>query len=207
MPFRIRPYRPGDLDALYDICLLTGDSGQDASGLYEDPKLLGHVYAAAYGIFQPEFAFVVDDELGVAGYVIGALDSRAFEATLEREWWPNLREQYPRPTKPKEDWTPDDRIINLLYGRSAGDEALLDAYPSHLHIDLLPRAQGGGNGRKLMHTLFDALARAGSPGVHLGVGARNTRAVGFYEHIGFERLAEKPGSIVFGMKLPFDAAR
>ena len=202
MAFRIRPYRPSDLDALYDVCLLTGDSGEDASSLYADPKLLGHVYAGPYGVYQPDFAFVVEDDLGVAGYVIGALDSRGFEETLERDWWPKLRERYPRPTKPKDKWTPDDRIVNLLYARSAGNDTILAEYPSHLHIDLLPRAQGGGNGRKLMHTLFDALTRAGSPGVHLGVGTRNTRAVGFYEHIGFERLAETPGAIVFGMKLP-----
>ena len=30
----IRPYRAGDLDDLYRICLLTGDAGQDATSLY-----------------------------------------------------------------------------------------------------------------------------------------------------------------------------
>src|SRR5262245_63083228 len=39
----IRPYRPSDLDALYRICLLTGDDGQDATSLYNDPRLLGHL--------------------------------------------------------------------------------------------------------------------------------------------------------------------
>jgi len=39
---RIRPYLPSDLDALYRICLLTGDDGQDASSLYKDPRLPGH---------------------------------------------------------------------------------------------------------------------------------------------------------------------
>ena len=34
-------YRPGDERMLYDICLLTGDSGVDASGLYRDPKVRG----------------------------------------------------------------------------------------------------------------------------------------------------------------------
>ena len=43
---RIRPYRPSDLDELYRICLLTGDAGQDATALYQDPRLLGHIFAA-----------------------------------------------------------------------------------------------------------------------------------------------------------------
>ena len=46
---RIRPYRPSDLDELYRICLLTGDAGQDATALYQDPRLLGHIFAAPTG--------------------------------------------------------------------------------------------------------------------------------------------------------------
>ena len=54
----------------------------------------------------------------------------------------------------------------------------LDAYPAHLHIDLLPPFQGAGHGRALMETFYAAAARAGAPGVHLTVLAANTRALG-----------------------------
>ena len=64
----------------------------------------------------------------------------------------------------------------------------LEAYPAHLHIDLLPPFQGGGHGRALMETFYAAAARAGAPGVHLTVMAANTRALGFYRHLGFRRL-------------------
>jgi len=62
---RIRPYRPGDLDALYRICLLTGDAGQDATSHYHDPRLLGHIFAAPYGLFEPSLAFVAEDAAGM----------------------------------------------------------------------------------------------------------------------------------------------
>jgi ribosomal protein S18 acetylase RimI-like enzyme len=39
------------------------------------------------------------------------------------------------------------------------------------------------------------------PGVHLGVGGRNTRAIGFYTHIGFQRVREAPWGLIMGMKL------
>ena len=36
-----------------------------------------------------------------------------------------------------------------------------------------------------MTTLFAALRDRGVSGVHLGVGPTNTRAIGFYRHLGF----------------------
>lgn len=109
---RIRPYRAGDIDALYRICLQTGDDGQDATSLYHDPRLPGHVYAAPYGLFEPSLAFVAEDGAGVGGYILGAADSQAFENQLESDWWPPLRDRYPAPPSdvPEKRWTPDQRV-------------------------------------------------------------------------------------------------
>jgi hypothetical protein len=93
----IRPYRPSDLDALYRVCLLTGDDGQDATSLYSDPRLLGHFFAAPYGLFEPALAFVAEDTAGVGGYILGALDTQAFEDRLERTWWPGCAPAIPIP--------------------------------------------------------------------------------------------------------------
>lgn len=46
MSIEIRPYQPFDLPGMYRVCLQTGDSGRDATALYSDPDLLGHVFAA-----------------------------------------------------------------------------------------------------------------------------------------------------------------
>ncbi len=200
--FSIRPYQSGDHDALYEVCLLTGDSGQDASGLYTDPMLLGHVYCGPYLKLEPELAFTLEDQQGPCGYVIGALNTPNFEARLEREWWPALRKRYPDPSaKPREERSRDERIINLFFHPHTESETITTPYPSHLHIDLLPRAQGHGMGGKLMQTLFEALRSRGSKGVHLGVGDRNTKAIGFYTHIGFQELTRVPGAIFMGLKL------
>lgn len=178
----IRPYGPGDTAALYEICLLTGDSGEDASGLYTDPRLVGEVYVGAYLALEPGLAFVVDDG-APAGYVVGARDTAAFDAACEESWWPPLREHYPRDRFPA--GTPDAGLVALIHDPPPTEPDLLAAFPSHLHIDLLPRVQGRGAGRAGIDTLFAALRDAGSPGVHLGVGARNTGAIAFYERLGF----------------------
>ena len=215
-PARIRPYRPADIDALYQICLLTGDAGQDATSRYHDPKLLGHCVAAPYGLFEPSLAFVAEDTSGVAGYIVGALDSQAFEKRLERDWWPRLRTRYPEPPPGlrAQRWTPDQSLAHIIHHPLRTPDELAARYPSHLHINLLPRLQARGYGRQLIQTLTAALRDQGSRGVHLHVALGNQRAAGFYRHVGFTQLpaagvqlpaagAQPPaaGAHLFGMDL------
>ena len=185
----IRRYRSGDFRDLYRICLGTGKSGDDATALYRDPDLLGHIYAAPYGLFEPALAFVVEDELGVGGYCLGALDTKAFEERLEERWWPALRRRYPEPDARRRDqWTPDEQAAYVIHHPWRSDDDIVAGYPSHLHIDLLPRFQAQGNGRRLIDIELTALRERGSDGVHLLVTAQNHRALGFYYHLGFSEL-------------------
>lgn len=198
---RIRGYRRDDLADLYRICLETGDRGGDATALFRDPDLLGHLYAAPYGLFQPSLAFVVEDRAGVAGYCLGALDSRAFEQRTEREWWPPLRRRYAEPDPASRDrWTPDEQLAHRIHHPWRADDDLVADFPSHLHIDLLPRIQGGGYGLRLMSLQLAALRKRRSPGVHFFVNAGNRRALGFYRHLGFTELRAGEG-YVLGMRL------
>jgi GNAT superfamily N-acetyltransferase len=198
-PAWIRPYRPADLDDLYRVCAQTADNGRDATALLSDPMLPGHVFAAPYALFESPFAWVAEDAAGVAGYVVGALDTRAFEERLERDWWPGLRARYPAPQAAGALSVPERIALQTIH-QSFRADPLLSRYPSHLHIDLLPRMQGRGFGRRLIETLFAALRASGSRGVHLRVGRANLRAAGFYQHVG---LTELPGedARVFAMQL------
>jgi ribosomal protein S18 acetylase RimI-like enzyme len=185
----LRPYRPADLDDLYRICLLTGDSGGDGSRLYRDPKLVGHLYAGPYGVLSPETAFVVEDGEGVGGYILGTIDTRAFEARLEAEWWPALRPRYADPLgTPPETWTADQRAAYLIHHPFAAPRRVVEPFPSHLHIDLLPRFQGQGLGKRLIDLWLETARDMGSRGVHLGVSRANTRAIRFYRAYGLDQL-------------------
>lgn len=197
----VRAVRAGDeadLDALYEICLRTGAAGEDASALTLRPRLLGDIYAAPYAVLEPESAFVAEDGEGVAGYCLGALDTAAFEARAEAEWWPAARERHPLDGEASD---LDRLFLHLLHGGHRHDPALLARYPSHLHIDLLPRLQGRGVGRRLMDTFLASLAERGSTGVHFGVAATNTRALGFYRHLGFDELDANDVVVTFGRRL------
>lgn len=196
---KIRKYEPGEEQVLYDICLLTGDSGRDASAQHRDPNLLGAVFVGPYLRLAPEHALVGVDDHGVAGYVLGVPDTRSFEAECERSWWPPLRAEYPLGAF--EEGTEDDRIVRLIHNPPAAGPDVVERYPAHLHIDLLPRLQGQGNGRRLLTTLLDGLAAAGAPGVHLGVSTANQRAIGFYRRMGFTEVHAYTHSLIMARAL------
>ncbi len=199
--FRLRAARPADRAAAYAVCRQTGDSGRDATALYrEDPEALGHLYVGPYLLLEPELAFVLEDAQGVCGYLLGALDSERFYRRMEAEWLPPLRARIPDPTGPPEAWTPAQWLHHELHHFVPHYPPRFRTWPSHLHIDLLPRAQGRGLGRKMMALLLDRLATRGSPGVHLGVSAANERARRFYQRLGFaevEQVAGRPHSTLY----------
>ena len=186
----IRPYRDSDLRAVYDVCVRTADVGGDARGMYSSDDLMPDLFAGPYVFLEPEFAFVLDDGERAAGYVLGTPDTTAFVRAYRERWMPRLDGRYPEP--PQQPAGPpasrEDEMIALHYRPERLLWPGLEAYPAHLHIDLLPPFQGVGHGRALMETFYAAAARAGAPGVHLTVMAANTRALGFYRHLGFRRL-------------------
>ena len=199
----IRRATPDDRDTLYDICLRTGDAGEDATPLYRFPELIGALWVGPYLALQPTLAFVAEDDDDVVGYVLGAEDTREFEMACEQRWWPALRARYPEPIGTDAS-SADAALIRRIHHPPAASVDVVADFPAHLHIDILPRGQGRGVGRRLIVTLLDALRQRGVRGVHLGVNARNTRAIGFYEHLGFAAVGaggEASEALLLGLRL------
>lgn len=200
--FTLRLARPSDRAACYEVCLRTGDSGRDATSLHSDPEALGNVYVGAYLAFEPALALVLEDAAGVCGYALGALDTRSFQARYVQEWLPPLRALRPAPLPPASAWSRDEQLWHLYHHPELFVPDPYAPYPSHLHIDLLPRAQGRGCGRAMMETLLSRLETAGSPGVHLAMATDNHRAAAFYAKLGFQELARTPDTLFLARRLP-----
>ena len=187
--FILRPCRAGDEKGASYVCLKTGDFGRDGEPFYrEDPDALGRIFVGPYLAFEPDLGFILEDGEGICGYALAAFDSRRFYERYEAEWRPKLCARVPEPQGEPAGWT---RVQQVHYGYYHPDYFCpepYEIYPSHLHMDLLERAQGKGWGRRMMETLIDELRRRGSPGAHLGVSVFNTRALGFYQHLGFHEL-------------------
>jgi len=102
MPIYLRPATVKDAPAVSRICLLTGNAGTSAVDVYSRPELIGLVYAEPYVHLSSAFAYllVTTGDSGVEperaiGYILGAVDSRAYEAEAREKWWPALRARYP----------------------------------------------------------------------------------------------------------------
>ncbi|MCK8475781.1 GNAT family N-acetyltransferase [Microbacterium aurugineum] len=196
-PF-LRPFRHGDEDELADICLRTGDSGADATSLYRSSGLLADIFVLPYVARHPESAFVIEGPERVVGYVVCAPNTVAFDHWFRDEWWPGRSKRHRASAAESR----KDAAL-LRYADAVGKRpgSFLEEYPAHLHIDLLPAAQGKGAGRKLINVLVTHLRDHGVPGVQLTTGARNAGAIAFYTRMGFDRLHEPEGAVTFGKRL------
>ena len=198
MKFEIRNYHITDLSSLYKICLLTGNNGVDSTPFLDDPDLVGHLFAAPYAIFEPNLCFILLKDSIPSGYILGTRDSMGFYEKCEKKWFPELRKRYTMPDD--KDVSIQANFIRYLYQKQKIVEGL-DNYPAHLHIDILPIAQGKGYGRKLVEIFLNQLQTLNVQGLHLIVSNDNQNAVGFYQQVGFQKLKKLGECIVFGMGL------
>ena len=166
------PYTPAHADELRDICIATASERARTSQTHRAFTLA--MYCDPY--LEHGVAYMLADEAGVAhGYVLACedWDRWATDTVAYREKIEALGSEYA-----------------ARYADEATFYALVsDRYPAHLHIDIEEPYTGSGNGRRLMEALLARLRADGVRGVVFGVAASNTRAVGFYQHMGFELLS------------------
>jgi len=193
----LRSATAADLPDLLRICLQTGDSGKDATHLHKLPELVGDIYVAPYVLHQPEFAYALIADNKVVGYLLGVLDTQAFENTLAQGYWASTKAKY---VQVDSEITPSDQdLLDDLAKQGFSDPALIAKYPSHLHIDILESHQSAGYGKAMIAYLLDELKTAGSTGVHLHMSSKNDRARAFYKKFGFIEVTEDANECIMGV--------
>lgn len=186
---RFRPFEAQDIDALYAISLATGHIGKDAAHLYDDSRMMGHIYAAPYALLEPALALVVEENDEVAGFAVGTLDTSEWELRLEREWWPPLRRLYPDPV----DTAPtlrsaDQKRAFMIHHPTPTPVPVTEKYPAHLHLNLLPRLQHRGAGSKLFNAWVELADKYGAKAMHVAANRANIQAIGFWQKHAFKPM-------------------
>jgi len=198
MNLEIRKYHPSDIISLYKICLLTSNKGKDIELFKDEPDLLGHLFVGPYVSYEPDLCFVLTNNYEPCGYILGTKNSENFYYQCEKEWFPLLRKRY---LLPEQSDTSRVALLKRVLHKGHKQRENYDLYPAHLHIDILPIAQGKGMGKKLMDEFLNELKSQKVPGLHLEVGKANENAIQFYKHYGFEVLKDYEYSLVMGIKL------
>lgn len=187
-----------DQAAAYHVCLKTGNHGADGEPIYrDDPDALGRIFVGPYLAFEPELSLILEDDQGICGYAFAALDSKTFYSRYDSQWRPQLCAQFPMPQGDPTCWNRVQLVHSWYHQPSYYCPEPYERYPSHMHIDLLERARGAGNGRRMMEWIMAKLAAVGSPGAHLGLSVLNAGALAFYTKLGFQELV-RTGTAIDG---------
>jgi GNAT superfamily N-acetyltransferase len=200
---KIRLYLDSDEAAMREICMRTAAAGGDARDLYRDQDLVPDIFAIPYAVLEPEFAFVADDDGRAVGYIVGTPDTPRFVRRFRERWLPEVAHLHIPPSGQVDfDADPEGSMATLLHDPERMLEPGLAPYPAHLHIDLLPQAQGRGAGRALMTAFLAAVNAGGADVVHLSMNTSNTGARAFYDRMGFTelRLPDQPAGLTYLMR-------
>lgn len=164
------------------VAYLTGFFGQSAQVYFPDRALFGALWAGPYFHGAGAGCFVAEQAGEVVGYVLGASDHDRYRLALARV----VARQVGRA------WPTGATLHSLRYlwraARHPSPHADWQAYPAHLHLNLLPAARGAGTGRRLLEAHLSVLGGLGVPGVQLSTTTENVAALGLYRRLGFEVL-------------------
>ena len=74
--------------------------------------------------FSPEYCFVIEDDVGICGYVVAAIDAQSFCKKIQEEWIPEMQEKYKNncqvPLQTQELAQSNEEVRRTVRGASAG---------------------------------------------------------------------------------------
>ncbi|TWW63346.1 protein O-GlcNAcase isoform X1 [Takifugu flavidus] len=179
--YNIRPYHGKDKVELYRMVRqfhLRTQGGHETSTSH--PDIIGDRCLGPCLALCPEYGFILEDELGVCGCVLGVLDVRSFAKRCQASWIPAMRDKYP----PKSGNTQD--LIQLMEeDQGEYPDSLLYHFPSQLRLDALPELVDISVSRTLLATLLTALKANGSQGVFCEVQPTDRQRLEFLTKLGF----------------------
>ncbi|XP_028330223.1 protein O-GlcNAcase [Gouania willdenowi] len=183
--YNIRPYHSKDKMELYRMVRqlhLRTQGGQESSAAH--PEVIGDRCLGPCLALCPEYSFILEDELGVCGCVLGILDVRSFAKRCQASWIPAMRDKYP-PKINKAYANTQDLIQLMEEDQGEYPDSLLYHFPSQLRLDALPELVDISVSRILLTSLLTALKANGSQGVFCEVQPTDRQRLEFLTKLGF----------------------
>jgi len=189
----VRGYDVADRSELVHLFDGAG-AGAPGSEVWGHEESLAEVYLTPYLDLEPASAFVALVDGQLAGYLVGCVDETDFPREEERIQTVIRKHRLFRRRESRRFFLRAmyDTLVCRIRRQPTAGELEDPRWPSHLHIDLLPVGRGTGAADGLMNAWFDRLREVGSPGCYLQTSAENTRAVRFFERMGFVKHGDNP---------------
>jgi ribosomal protein S18 acetylase RimI-like enzyme len=189
----IRTFAEADRAELRELFSRAGEGAPTAS-LWGHEESEAAIYLDAYMDLAPDSLFIAVVDGALVGYLTGCPDSSKFPGESERI--EKAIRKYRLVFRPKTAAFFARSMVDMAWAAvrrepTAGD--FDDArWPAHLHINVAHLARGTGAADGLMNRWFSRLRETGSPGCHLQTLCENTRAVRFFERMGFVKHGPTP---------------
>jgi len=153
---QLRPYRPGDLEAVRRICADTGFLGSPIDPIFEDRELFADYLTGYYTRFEPEALLVCEVDGEVRGYLMGcrrALQRQAYQflanfVVAGKALYRCLRRPYNNASR---------RFLRWVLMNSWREVPVTPRNMPHFHMNILPDARSVRNTRALIRTFLDFL--------------------------------------------------
>jgi ribosomal protein S18 acetylase RimI-like enzyme len=193
----IRNYDKSNRDGIINVCIQTGYMGEDARIHFDDHYLFSQLFCLYYVDYEPENCFVAIDDTNetVVGYTLSSLNTKTQQSVFRRKMIPKIliRIIFYSSWRYRRSFN-IIRYMRQVESRSDNSltQNLVEEYPAHLHINILPQYHRQGIGSRLIECLEDHLRSNNSKGVHLLTSDRNMKAVPFYKKMGFNLLYSSP---------------
>lgn len=184
----VRPYRPGDREAVRQICGDTGFLGQPIDPVFEDRELFADYLTGYYLRFEPESTLVCEVDGQVVGYLMGCrrplvyqayqavsnlvLAARALVRCHTRGYGPASRE-----------------FLGWIAFNAWREIPAAPRTAPHFHINLRPPARDVAGTRRLMELFLQSVHRSGHTRVcGQMVSYEDRRTDALFERYGFQVL-------------------
>jgi len=185
----IRTYTPEDRVSVRRTCYEHNYLRTHVGSIWRDAQSFMDTFTLYYTDHEPESIRLAEYKGEVAGYLLGCLDStKAFLPGEVMRGHVAKRGLFLRPSAARFVWR---SLWDMLrWGKNAEAHFSDERWPSHMHITLHPHIYRKGAGKRLVENWLETLRAQGSPGIHLWTFEENTRAIAFFEAMGFQKHLE-----------------
>ena len=183
----VRPFGPGDRQAIRDICCDGADQGKPVDGLFPDREVAADILTGYYTDYEPASTFVAQAAGAVVGYVNGCFDNRRyglvmFWIVVPCALWKAIAH---KTVFKKEFWTMVNGMARNGHRLLLWRKQSFHSHEGHMHISVAPAGRGQGVGARLVQAILAAAQARGVEQITVSVHSVNIPARGFFEHLGF----------------------